>query len=296
MRPSFLPYHFLLTPRAPRTDKMGESFAVRFIRQGPTMYASKSSAYRAMSRWPMGLVVAVCIGCASDGTHRREVRQIEPTTLAADWSETAPNTYTIHQKEKTLGRFPCSLAIVRVTSLPPVPDQPSTGQALSLDLLKDIEGVPWVELFDNFPAVSGVYVLGRPAVVFTDVPLSELITAARRHNATLCLVYGHDNLAGGLVRMVGALYDCESGSLVATIGAQVEPIPALPRPRDRVRADKRHVDPECLTAARFQELVLRCIDELKKNDLPIPTTQPNPWDRPGVFPMVSPWSAPIPAW
>lgn len=247
-----------------------------------------------LARLVVGFVVATgacaTVGCQNDSSHRRRIRQIEPSVLAADWPEQTSNGYTILQKEKSVGRFPANLAVVRVTG--GVPDHPDTshGTTLVLDLLNDSDAVPWTGLFDNFPAISGVTVLGRPAVPFEELTLSDLIASARRQNLSLCLIYGQSDLPGGLVRMVGAVYDCGTGGLVATIEAQVEPVPGLPRPPDRVRQDNRHKDPECLTTARFQELVLRCIDDLVRNDTPGPTTQPNPWDRPGVFPMWSPWT------
>jgi hypothetical protein len=263
---------------------------------GVLIRMNPASFYRRLTRTLLAGVLAAAVGCGDGVSHPRQIRQIEPSMLAATWPEPAGNAYSIVQKEKTVGRFPCSLTVVRVTS--PVLDDPDStaGSVMKLDLLTDIEGVPWIELFDNFPLVSSVRLLGRPAVIYEKVTLTELIEAARRQDASLCLIYGERDLSGTQVRLIGALYDCATGALVATIDASVEPDAGMPPPPGRVRTDHRHKDPGCLTTSRFQDLVLRCIDELHRNDAPAPTTQPNPWERPGVNPMMSPWSTQGPGW
>ena len=238
----------------------------------------------------LAMLLASTVGCRSGQTRHDGVRQTEFGMLASDISEVEANTYKVFQKAKTVGRFPCGLAIMRVTTEPSDNPDGDVGGTLMIDLLNEIKAVPWTELFDNYPAVTTVKVMGRPAVPFEQVTVRELVEAGRRQHAKLILVYGRTDLPAWLVRLDGALYDCKTGELVAVIHAQVQPVPGLPTPPDRIEEDKRHEDPECLTAERFQDLVLHCVDELVGLDAPATTTQPNPWKRPGVQPMLSPWT------
>ncbi len=234
------------------------------------------------------------VGC-HPSTSRREVNQFEPTMLAASWPEVSPNAYTLVKAPKTVGRFPCNLAVARVTT-GWIDGSQESDRVLKLDPLSDIHAVPWMELSDTYPALTGVIVLGRPAVKFEEVTIAELLAAARRQNLSLCLIYGQTDVSIDEMRMTGALYDCSNNQVVARIDAQVTPDPGVGRRLDRPKNDQRYKDPRHVTARKFQDLVLRCIDELSRNDTPATTTQPNPWDRPGVFPMLSPWTSRGPGW
>ncbi len=235
------------------------------------------------------LALSVAAGCSTD-SKVVTVRQIDMGMLASNVPQDGDNQYVIHQQRKTVGRFPCSMAVMRVTSELSENLEDGADPQLVLDVPPTIKAVPWTELFDNVPVVKNVKVMGRPSVPFEQVSVTELVRAARAQHARLLFVYGQSDLPANLVRMVGAMYDTETQELLATVRAQVEPTPGLPTPRDRVKQDKRHEDPECLTAEKFQALVLRCAYELYQQDTPATTTQPNPWDRPGVRPMISPWT------
>lgn len=261
----------------------------------------KTNAYLSLRRLAclLGMVVltVAVAACRSKEPKVRHYpyRHVEPALLASAPLRAKTNAYAIVQKGKTVGRFPCSIAVMRVTSELPGDfdegDEPAQ-QRLKIDLLPEIKAVPWTELFDNFPAITAVKVMGRPSVIFQNVTVPALIKAGRRQNAALALIYGQTDLKDGLVRIVGAMYDTKTNELVATVGAQVTPEYGSPAPPDRLEQDRRHEDPECLTAAKFQDLVLCCIDELARMDTPAATTQPNPWHRPGVRPMSSPWTGP----
>ena len=247
------------------------------------------------------LLIAVA-GCASEPVRRCRIKQIEMAQLAAEVAEPPQNVFAIHRQAETTGRFPCSLAVIRVTSAPVTnrkvaPEDATVGGAdtptdLVLDLLPDEQAVPWIELCDNFPAITAVNVMGRPAVTFESVTLDQLIAAGREQHAAVVLVYGQSDLPGfgRRVRMLGALYDTATSALLATVSARVEPVPGLPVPSDRIEQDKRHEDAGVQTAIRFRALVLECLVDLAAMDAPATTTQPNPWGRPEVRPMLSPWT------
>lgn len=284
--------------RTSQTDKNCETFAVEISDRGLMINTQDT---RGLLRWKqVGLVVALAL-TGPMACHReksvvfdlsQDPRQIELSQLASNVADVESNTYAIYQKSKTVGRFPCSLAVIRVRSeLQDNPNQ-QNGRELVIDLLPEPGAVPWAELFDSFPAITTVKVMGRPAVKFEQVTVDELIQAARKQHTSLVLVYGQNDQPDDKVKLVGALYDCNTRELAATIDSQVEPIYGLPTPPDRLKQDRRHEDSECLTRGRFQELVLYCMDELTKMDTPSTTTQPNPWDRPGVEPMLSPWTSP----
>ncbi len=248
--------------------------------------------YRAVPGLTIVLFIVGTVGCKSHPIPT-QVRQIQMEMLTSNVPSPGPNSYSIYQMKDTVGRFPCGLSVMRITgSLPDDPDQPAedAGKRLLLDLLPEIKAVPWTELFDNLPAITTVKVMGRPALVFEQVTLDELIEAGRRQHTELLLIYGQHDLDDGLVRIVGAIYETATGKLLATVEAKVTPVLGLPAPSDRVEQDRRHEDPECLTAKEFQKLVLYCIFELSQLDTPSTTTQPNPWDRPEVRPMLSPWT------
>ncbi len=246
-----------------------------------------------------GLAALAWPGCASSQPTPTTVRHVEFAQLAASAPRPETNTYMILQKGKTSGRFPCSLAVVRVTSLESEyvedavdgkPQKVSGPQQLLLDLPNEVRAVPWTELCDHFPSITCVKVLGRPAVPFKEVTITDLLKAGLLQHTSLILIYGQDDFGPNQIRLFGALYDTMSGGLVATIQAQVEPVPGLPTPPDRLEEDQRHEDAVCLTIQRFQQLTLQCLYELAQLDVPSTTTQPNPWDRPDVKPMYSPWT------
>lgn len=247
----------------------------------------------------VGLVPLGLSSCSSDQTERITVRHVEFAQLASNAPRPETNTYMILQKTRTTGRFPCSLAVVRVTSFQTeYVEETEDGKVqetagplrLMLDLPSEVRAVPWTELCDNFPSITCVKVLGRPAVTFEEVGIADLVKAGLHQHASLILIYGQDDLDDNKIRLFGALYDTMSGELVATVKSQVDPIPDLPTPPDRLKQDKRHVDPKCQTLERFQQLTLQCVYELAQLDQPSTTTQPNPWDRPDVKPMYSPWT------
>ncbi len=244
-------------------------------------------------------LIGGAVGCQPKPARRYELRQIEMGLLAANVPSPESNTYKILQDKRTVGRFPCGLAVMRVTAS--LPDTPADAGklpegALVIDLPNDVQAVPWSELLDNLPPVTTVKVMGRPSVTFKEVTVDELVQAGKRQHAALVLIYGRNDLPDDRIEMVGAMYDTESRQLVAVVNARVEPVPGLSPPPDRLKEDRRHEDPVCLTVAKFQDLVLRCIDELVRLDNPATTTQPNPWDRPEVQPMRSPWTSPHGYW
>ncbi|MBN1344398.1 MAG: hypothetical protein JXQ73_17045 [Phycisphaerae bacterium] len=247
------------------------------------------------TRWILAAVclIATSVGCGPKTTSQYEVRQIEMGQLASNAPKPDANAYAILQKTKSVGRFPCSLSVMRVKSGLPddwTGEEPPADLSLQIDLLTEPKAVPWSELFDNVPAVTNVKVLNRPSVPFEQVTLTELVSAGRKQHTDLILIYGQNDLGAKRVKLLGAIYDTETNELLATIDAQVDPVSGLPTPPDRVKGDKRHEDPEWLTTRKFQDLVLHCVFDLAQRDTPSTTTRPNPWDRPGVQPMISPWT------
>lgn len=239
-----------------------------------------SDAYRDAMRRAAGLVVvvsaaAVVAGCTSPTPALSVRRIVEFSNLGVSGVDTNANSYTIVEREPSIGRFPAGIAIARIKLQGGVEELPH----LELDPLLNHEAVYWNELFDSMPDVRETTLIDQPSVPQRIVTLPMLLKSAQRLRCRFLLVYGANVTSDASARAVGALYDTDTSALIGTLfaevvippGADLEPPPTYPK------GDKRYKDPSWLTARKLESLFREMIWELIGIDRP-------PGEPPAVAP------------
>ena len=183
---------------------------------------------------------------------------------------------------RTEGLFPGAAAIARL--VPPTPLWAgSRHRAVATETwhLGDMpweEALGWNELVDNVLGIREIVVLDGSATVVPTCALDAIAEAARRREASLCLVYGpapareqeSAALWGVIVRSADALP-------LASVRAQAGPSDFLPPAPDRSREDLRHLDPNYLAMRMFQRHARAALLALQARDDRPAATQPSPW-------------------
>ncbi len=183
---------------------------------------------------------------------------------------------------RTEGLFPGAVAVAKL--VPPVRlwaatrrDPVATG-TWHIGSIPWEESLGWNELVDNVLGVREVVVLDEGATVMPTRELDAIAEAARRRDASLCLVYGpapargedYTALWGVIVRSADALP-------LASVQVQAGPPDFLPPANDRSRHDLRHIDPDYLAMRKFQRHARAAMLALQARDDRPTATQPSPW-------------------
>ncbi len=186
--------------------------------------------------------------------------------------------YTIVQSEPTVGRFPCAIAVARLTPPGPVRITDDGDRTRwRVETIKEEEATHWNALFTRMAPIREVIVLDAAALTWPEATHDEINTVARNLNATLCLLYGPSRSTPYDSAYSGVILDTGTGRPVACIRAQASPENYEPPHRDRFKEDLRHRDPQYLAARRFELQARRCVADLITRDRPPATTQPSLW-------------------
>ena len=155
----------------------------------------------------------------------------------------------------------------KAVSGPHVPRRFNIADVVSADLT-DPEALYWNELFDSVGKIREVTVIDPQSVPQRYVTVPQLLASSRRQKCRLCVVYGQNDVAYNVSRVVGALYDADTNELVAVIFAEqiVDPQEKTPPPADYPKGDERHKDAHWLAARRFEQLVRGFVLQLIERD------------------------------
>ncbi len=225
---------------------------------------------------------ALCgFGCAHGGLAPDEGATIAPAQLGIP-SELGPTAFRILQTTSSQGRFPGALAVARV--------QPaeSEGQAVSwhVTTLKTEKASYWNTLFNSTPEVRETLMLDEGAFAALPCGTDAIVVAARRHGATICLLYGAAATDAGRSARIGAIYDVSTGSVVAGVHADAGPEDIQPPRTDRPHGDKSNEDVGYLADRKFERQVHTCVLQLIRRDTRVPETEPSPWLNPTTRPAM----------
>jgi hypothetical protein len=224
------------------------------------------------------LVVSVAVvgGCAAPAS-----RPHQPLVLLDELIgqpvDVPAGTYRLLADKPTSNRFPCSIAIARLSYLSQL-GQPSDN-SLALQLLRHEEAAPWNELFDNLQAVSEVFPIGPTHVPAQSVTPADVVRAAASLHAGLCLIFSEGDVDNTGRQVVGALLESPTASILAVAKSDIFPYPGTTSAEDVPHPSHTCADltPARLATKHFQQLMHQAIRQLIQLDQAAPATQPSPW-------------------
>lgn len=209
-------------------------------------------------------LVAGAAGCSSVARPVVQSTLLQLADLGVTTPMPEPNTVTTVETQPSIGRFPAGVSVARVK----MEESPGGPSGLVVDTLTDPEALYWNELFDSVGKIREVTVIDPQSVPQRYVTVPQLLASSRRQKCRLCVVYGQNDVAYNVSRVVGALYDADTNELVAVIFAEqiVDPQEKTPPPADYPKGDERHKDAHWLAARRFEQLVRGFVLQLIERD------------------------------
>lgn len=233
---------------------------------------------------------AVIIGLAVVGACSKPVppplAYAGPTLASADFGlaepvQTPGNGYVLLEPGRSQGRFPASLAVVRLDQPCPLAVYDDflyvADRGWEIASLKQEEAAYWNGLLKRIPQSRSVYVLDRRSVVSPDCNFQEVIQTARLLRMELCLIYGPRMVDDDGAGFCGVLVDVITGRHLAYLESHANSADYEPPRPDRHKRDQSHQDVNYIAARRFERQVRECVRELISLDTPPATTQPSPW-------------------
>ncbi|MCH7526760.1 MAG: hypothetical protein IID39_04930 [Planctomycetes bacterium] len=223
-----------------------------------------------------GLVVALT-GCA----HTEKEPTFQQRWPSVGWSLVSKtdflglhNDYVLLTSTGTVGLFPCSLAVARITK--PVETGSNRAAVVELAMTPANEMIDWMKLFDDCWLISNTFPVTYPDLEAPEVETEQLVERARLVGAGLCLIYGVSEDDSSETEIYGALYDTRDGKLIAAAHAQVrlDGSTDTEAPPGRHENDLRHIDPRVIVQERFRRLVADCVSGLISDDYPLAQRPP----------------------
>lgn len=248
-----------------------------------------SRTSRKMVKRGHGVAIAFVIGLAIPACQEPEeppVAYMGPTLAQADLGMTqsvdAPaNGYTLLQPQPSQGRFPATLAVVRLDKPNPlfVCDDPLfvAERGWELATLPGQEAMVWTTLLNTVPKSRAVMVMDRRSTISPDCDLEQVLEAARSQDVELCLIYGPRMVPDDHAGLAGVIIDADTGNYLAYIQSQAGILDWEPPRPDRPEHDLSHQDVNYIAARRFEREVRNCMLDLIRLDRPPTSTQPSPW-------------------
>lgn len=236
-----------------------------------------SPAHRPIT-WILLLVLAG--GCSESSQRSAELADPldaapAPGVLGIDAASLPEAGYRMLSTDGSTGRFPCSVAVLRVQ-----PAELDADQSVEPAPIRAKEAAEWNGLVDLQPYVREVIVSSRYGLPTGPLPVQRLLEQAAYMGHTLCLVYGQQGDPAVDVERTGVLYETHSRRPLAAYraAARVDVKAEKERPNSPSRDDPRLLRAEFIAARTFRTAVRDSLQELVRLDQPAATTQPSPWD------------------
>jgi hypothetical protein len=229
----------------------------------------------------IALMLVALMGFGCQQPHEKSVVEFSPT-LAADelgvgHVHCPPTGYVILEQEPSTGRFPCALAVAKLTSKGPKGLPPSPPITWTTGTIPEQEATYWTALFNQIRPIREVVMLDRHSVPQISPAMDEVIDAARLAKADLCVIWGTAAAAAGEAKLVGVVKDTIEGTYVAFVQAHADPSDYLQPTPDQIDGDQRHRDVEYLVRRKFTKTLRQCVIELIERDKTTSSTKPSPW-------------------
>jgi len=186
--------------------------------------------------------------------------------------------YVLLEESGSQGRFPTALAVAEL-----VPAQDDSAAAdgsfrgWRIGTVKPEQATYWNSVCDTVPDVREVVILDEISVDKPTSSVADIIAAARKADARLCLIWGPTHAGPLHAALVGLIVDVERSQPVALLQADAGPEDFKKPPPDRFENDRRHEDVNYLVARKLDLQVKTCVAELVRRDERVATTQPSPW-------------------
>jgi hypothetical protein len=236
---------------------------------------AEASPGRLVGRLAAILVVAGAFALV--GCHHNAPRTYEPwlrmDALAANL-ETPNNTYKLLAQPESRGRFPCSLAVARM-SWPTA----SASDRLELSEMTHAEQGLWVDAFRGFAAVRDVrFVLPRSLRQFGN-GIDGLLHAAHVADAELLLVHVNNRFGPNRAQVLGVIYDVAARAPLATLHASAKFLDddGLEEAQEGRYGDRRTTDAAYQAASAFREQAADCLRQQIKGDMTPSLKEPHRW-------------------
>ncbi len=223
-----------------------------------------------------GLVVALT-GCAhpeKEPTFQQRWSSVGWSLVSKTGFQDLQNDYVLLTSTGTVGLFPCSLAVARITQ--PLETGSNRAVVVELAMTPANEMIDWMKLFDDCWLISNTFPVTYPDLETPEVETEQLVERARQVGAGLCLIYGVSDHDSSETEIYGVLYDTRDGKLVAAAHAQVrlDGSTDAEAPPGRHENDLRHIDPRVVAHERFRRLVADCVSGLISDDHPLAQRPP----------------------
>lgn len=216
------------------------------------------------------LLLALAVGsggCSSAKPESSSVTRavVQLTDLGVTAPSEAPNTVTHVETQASIGRFPAGVSVARI-AIEDLPDGQPGGMVI--DMLTDPEALYWNELFDSVGKIREVTVIDPQSVPQRHVTIPQLLASSRRQKCRLCVIYGQNDVAANVSRVVGAVYDTDTSELIGTAYAEevIDPNEKRPAPPDYPSGDKRNMDAHWLASRKFESLIREFVLDLIQRD------------------------------
>lgn len=227
-------------------------------------------------------------GCALGLNHPN--MRVESALTVADLSDQVHHIRGgVQHFEQTVsvGRFPASIAIVRLTK---AVDPETRRQRLTIMSFRGFESPYWMELFDGTSEIRSLIPIHKKSVRDKYVSMRELVDAAHVLGTGLMLAYGYDNTSTQYTcNVIGLLYEIPSGKLIAGIRHRTTPKEA----RKAARSLPRRARPRSLEdwvffvdhiAFRgFEQKAKKCVWNLIDRDQSTEALKSNPFANSNSF-------------
>lgn len=237
---------------------------------------------RPISVWAGILLLAGMTGCSQSTA---TVESIEPTIALRDFGlqelELPASGYVVLESTPSQGRFPTGLG---VALMEPVTESDTAGSIWQIREVPAERAVYWNSLFSTEPAVREVLMLDELTIGGGKGTVAEIVRAAARAQAGLCLVYGPRATRLEEYGYLAVLLDTTDGRVIAVVQSQAGPEDFTPTPRDRIKTDMRTSDAEYIALRKLQAQVRRCTLELAAKDERGEATQTSPWQEAATRP------------
>lgn len=215
-------------------------------------------------------MVVALVGCAAaPRTCRQHLVGLEK--LVGREVEVADGAYRLLADGSTRGRFPCSVAVAKFVRQGEVGC--GSQEHLALVSLGRKGVVCWNELFDNVSAVSEVFPIESRHLPTESVEAADVVAAAARLHAGLCVVLSDGCVAETGRQAVAAVYDVTTG------------LPLVVAKSDVISCCGESADGRCCgdgvrrqATGQLEKLVHRAIWQLVQRDEGT-TTQSSPWSQ-----------------
>jgi hypothetical protein len=233
--------------------------------------------------------VATLTGCARPKepawTAKPQVRWADVSTQE---SPPVVNGYRILQPLGSVGRFPASVAVSRLSIRcePAILDQAAPQSAYIAAKTRMVrrpflskkpknEFLAWNSTFDDQMAVSELFPIAQRDLGGGPADPLQIIAAFKALEAKLGIIYAVNEKTPNRTEMLGVLYETETALPLAAFHAHAVSI--IPPEDEKKPIDLWTYDSKALVREKFEKLVYACVHELILNDQPERVDVPEGW-------------------